>query len=180
LIATGVKGYVERTNRLPLALESLAAIVMGILLLVSPQQAAQWLIVMFGLFWLIHGVVWLVSIFRNRKEWGWRFAAGVGSILLGGLLLAQPAWSAYLSSAVMVWIVGAAGCVIGVVMVIKGFAYYHWGRVVLGFLTMGASFLLLLGAPLASLTVPSLLGAAAILVGGYGLLKAARKGPVKG
>jgi uncharacterized membrane protein HdeD (DUF308 family) len=160
----------------PLVLESIAAIVMGVLLLISPQNASQLLTVMFGLFWLIHGFGWLWSILRDRREWGWRFAGGLGSIALGILLLAHPLGATYLGAAVMVWIAGASGCVIGVVMAIKGIAYYRWGQAVLGFLTLGASFLLLLGAARASMIVPLVLGAAAILVGGYGLIAAARKG----
>jgi uncharacterized membrane protein HdeD (DUF308 family) len=175
MVANKVDAYVERTNRGPLALESLAAIAIGILLIVFPKNATQLLVILFGLFWIIYGVSLLLSLFRNHKEWGWRLAGGIGSIILGVLLATHSLWSAYLGSAVLVWLFAAAGCVIGIIMILKGIAYREWGKAILGFIALAAGFLLVLVAPGASLLVPVLIGAAAILCGGYGLIAAIRK-----
>jgi uncharacterized membrane protein HdeD (DUF308 family) len=175
MVTNRVDAYVAKTNRGPLALESLAAIGIGILLMVSPKNAAQLLVILFGLFWLIYGISLLLSLFRNHKEWGWRLAGGIGSIALGALLVTHSLWSAYLGSAVLVWLFAAAGCMIGIIMIIKGIAYREWGKAILGFVALGGGLLLVLVAPQASLIVPLLMGASAILCGIYGLFAAVRK-----
>ncbi|MCU0507181.1 MAG: hypothetical protein MUC34_02080 [Anaerolineae bacterium] len=60
-------------------------------------------------------------------------------------------------------------------MIIRGIAYREWGKAILGFVALAAGFLLVLVAPQASLIVPLLIGAAAILCGLYGLFAAIRK-----
>ena len=64
-VKRNVDQYVERTDWLLLALESVAAIVIGILLLVSPQNTTLLIAILIGLFWLIRGVAWVVSTFRE-------------------------------------------------------------------------------------------------------------------
>jgi uncharacterized membrane protein HdeD (DUF308 family) len=170
-----VGAYVERTPRGPLALEGLAAIAIGILLLVSPEDTSQLLAILFGGFWIIYGMSLLLSLIRNRKEWGWRLAGGLGSLVLGALLVTHSLWSAYIAAAVLVWLLAAAGCVIGVIMIITGIAYREWGKAVVGFLALGAGFLMVLVSPKTSLLMPLLLGVAGILCGGYALLAAIRR-----
>ena len=91
------------------------------------------------------------------------------------LVLAYPLESAYLGSAVAVWIVAGAAFVAGIIMVIRGFAYAGWGQVLLGLLSMALGFLLVLRAPTASLAVPWLIGLGVMVVGVAGVVAALRK-----
>src|SRR6476619_7415171 len=49
-----------------------------------------------GLYWLVDGVVRLVSIFVNRSGWGWKLAMGILGIILGLAVLQHPLWSTLL------------------------------------------------------------------------------------
>lgn len=77
----------RRTNRLPFALDSVAAIVIGVLLIVTPQNAAQLLIVLLGIFW---GSQLSVAPWRSASLAGGALTAGAAVILMGeyGLLAA--------------------------------------------------------------------------------------------
>lgn len=175
LVKRNVNQYVERTEWLPLALESAAAVIVGIMLLVSPKNASQMVIILLGLFWLIRGLVSVLSLLVNRKDWGRRLGFGILYIVVGALVLAYPLWGAYLGSAVAIWLIAAAGVMIGIVKIIRGFAYNEWGQILLGFLCIALGFLLAVGAPAASLAVPWLVGLGAIIVGGAGIVAAIRK-----
>lgn len=121
-------------------LEGVAALVIGVLLLTETGATLFTVVVFAALYWLIGGVVDLVMMFVDHRRWGWRLFSGVLAILAAVVVLRDPLWAAVLVPAVLVWILGAAGIVIGAVHVVRAF----------------------LGGGLAS----AILGAVAVLLGG--------------
>jgi uncharacterized membrane protein HdeD (DUF308 family) len=170
-----VERYVDRTDRLALVLEGIVAVVVGLLLVINPKNASLLITNLLGLFLVIRGIAWVISIFTNHKGWGWRLAAGIGALIVGAILLAGPALSTYLGAATILFFTAAAGCVIGIVMIIWGIAYHQWGRMILGILALILGFMLVLRSPIATLAVPIVLGIAAIAAGIYAIVAAIRK-----
>lgn len=85
----------------------LLLIVVGILCLRAPFHAAGILVLLFGLSWIVSGVIELFHGLGGGG--GWTIASGLISLLAGVVVLAYPAPSAV----AMVWLCGIALIVIG-------------------------------------------------------------------
>ncbi len=75
------------------ALQGVAAVILGILTLVWPHQTLLALVILFGAFMLVDGVLTLASALAWRKwnQGRWAVAlAGVAGILVGGLTFVWP------------------------------------------------------------------------------------------
>ena len=142
------------------------AVVIGVLLILSPTTTANYLFWILGIACLVGGIVALASILFSRVSWGWKLLAGIVAIVLGLALISQPLFSAYLLAAMSLWILGAIVIVGGVVLIIMGFSrFFSWAYAVLG------GFVAILGALLILISVvgpqraPWAFGVAAILAG---------------
>jgi uncharacterized membrane protein HdeD (DUF308 family) len=110
----------------------IVAVVIGVLLILSPRTAATYLFWILGIACLVGGVVALASILFRRVSWGWKLLAGIVAIVLGLALISQPLFSAYLVAAMSLWILGAIVIVGGVVLIIMGFSqFFSWAYAVL-------------------------------------------------
>jgi uncharacterized membrane protein HdeD (DUF308 family) len=80
-------------NRWLLLLQGVASIIFGILAIVWPGRALAVLIILFGWFVLVNGIVTIASAFgaaAGRRSWGWRLAAGILGVLAGLIILRWP------------------------------------------------------------------------------------------
>jgi uncharacterized membrane protein HdeD (DUF308 family) len=68
----------------------IVAVVIGVLLILSPRTAATYLFWILGIACLVGGVVALASILFRRVSWGWKLLAGIVAIVLGLALISQP------------------------------------------------------------------------------------------
>ena len=50
--------------------EGIVALVTGGLLLISPERTMALLVLFMGIFWLVAGIIEIVSIFSNKSKWG--------------------------------------------------------------------------------------------------------------
>ncbi|MCB0252965.1 MAG: DUF308 domain-containing protein, partial [Anaerolineae bacterium] len=57
--------------------EGILAIILGLLLLVNPIKTAGALVLALGIYWIIIGILDLVSLFRDRTAWGWKLFVGI-------------------------------------------------------------------------------------------------------
>ncbi|WP_026421683.1 HdeD family acid-resistance protein [Actinokineospora inagensis] len=94
----------------------LLLVVVGLLCLRSPWQASAVLVVLFGLSWVVNGVV---EMFHGvNGGGGWTIASGVISLLAGLVVLIYPAPGL----AAIVWLFGVSLVVIGGTVTISGAA----------------------------------------------------------
>lgn len=155
-------------------IEGIAAIILGIFLLISPAATIFVVVQFLGFYWLITGIFSLISIFIDRTMWGWKLFSGVLGILAGILIIQNPLWSALLVPATLVIVMGVFGIVIGIMNLFQAFRGGGWGIGVLGVLSILFG-LLLLGRPLlATLSLPLVLGIAGIVFGVLALFGAFR------
>jgi uncharacterized membrane protein HdeD (DUF308 family) len=114
---------------------------------------------------LISGIFDLVSLFVDRRHWGWKAFSGVIGIIAGIIIVRHPLWSAVLVPVTLVWVLGFIGILIGVTHVIRAFTGGGWGSAVLGLLSLLFG-VILLAQPIESLAVLVLLISVWAVVGG--------------
>ena len=150
-------------------IEGIAAIIIGILLLVNPRITTGVLIQFLGIYWFIVGIIDIVRIFIDSSMWGWKLFSGIIGILAGIAIIQYPLWASLLVPTVLVWVFGFFGIIIGTIGLIQAFQGAGWGAGILGVLSILFGLLLLFNAFVASLTLPFIFGILAI-VGGLAAL----------
>src|SRR5919199_4071301 len=147
-------------------LEGVAAVIIGILLLTSPGITLFALVQVTGFFWLVGGILRLVSIFVDSSSWGWKLLGGILGVLAGIVVLQHPLWSTLLLPAVYVIILGTQGIILGGASLVTSFRGGGWGSGILGAFSIVLGVVLLLNPLFIGIAVlPLVLGAFA-LVGG--------------
>ena len=68
-------------------LVGILAIIVGGLLLANPFRVANILVWAIGLYFLIMGIVSLIRIFFDRRNWGWKLIYGIVGIIAGWFLI---------------------------------------------------------------------------------------------
>jgi len=150
-------------------IEGIAAIIIGVLLLIEPRRTEFILIQFLGIYWFIVGIIDIVRIFLDSSMWGWKLFSGLIGILAGVAIIQYPLWASFLVPAVFVWVFGFFGVIIGVIGIIQAFQGAGWGAGILGILSILFGVLLLTNALGASLALPFIIGILAI-VGGLAAL----------
>lgn len=154
-------------------LEGIFSLLIGLFLLSAPSATVVVLTRVVGWFWLISGVISIVSIFTRDTGiyWGWLLINGVLGILAGMAVLDHPLLAAILAPMALVIFLGIEGVLIGLTYLIQAFRGGGWGVGVLGVLSLVFGLLLLLvSTPLTALvTIVTWVGIAGI-VGGIVLI----------
>jgi uncharacterized membrane protein HdeD (DUF308 family) len=150
--------------------EGIAAIIIGILLLVRPAITTTVLVQFLGIFWFIGGIIDIVRIFMDSSNWGWKLFSGIIGILAGLAIMNLP----YLLDAVivlstMVWVFGFFGIIIGIIGLIQAFQGAGWGAGILGVLSILFGLLMVSNALAYAFATPFVFGILAI-VGGLAAL----------
>lgn len=154
-------------------LEGTTAVIIGIFLLTAPGITLFFLVQVTGFFWLIGGILRIVSIFVDSSLWGWKLLAGILGILAGIVVLQHPLWSTVLVPAIYVIILGVQGIILGGASLILAFRGGGWGTGVLSALSIVLGVALLLNPLFIGVAVlPFVLGAFS-LVGGILAIAAA-------
>jgi uncharacterized membrane protein HdeD (DUF308 family) len=146
-------------------IEGIAAIILGLLLLISPLSTTVVIIQFLGIYWFIVGIIDIVRIFTERTAWGWKLFSGIIGILAGLAIIQYPLWATLLVPTTLVWLFGFFGVIIGVIGIIQAAQGAGWGAGVLGVLSILFGILLLSNAFLAALTTPFIFGILGIVGG---------------
>jgi len=152
---------------LPLAF-GIAAIVLGVLLLVRPAITAIILITVMGVFWLIEGVIDVIlALVQRAPRWGWRLAGGIISALAGLFILAYPIEGTLVAVIVLFWVLVIGAIISGILDIIGGLqaATRSWWTVLLGVLKIVLAVLLLENPLVGTLALVPALGILAIVDG---------------
>lgn len=148
-----------------LLLEGIAALALGILLILQPQMTTTLLVLVLGLYWLVSGILSIVRIFRDRSRWGLKLAAGILGIIAGLLALQFPLGVAIILQATVVVILGIIGLVVGLISIIEAFQGGGWGLGILGVISIILGFLLIFNPLQGAVSLPVVLGIIGIIGG---------------
>ena len=96
------------------------SVIVGVICLRSPLQTIVVLTLVLGAFWLVHGLVEIVTGIAGRGDRGraWTIVGGVIGVLGGIVVLSAPVTSAV----ALAWVLGVLLVVHGIVAVVSGFA----------------------------------------------------------
>lgn len=155
-------------------IQGIAALILGILLLINPGTSSVIIVQVMGIYWLISGIFGIISIFIDSHMWGWKLFAGIVGILAGILILQHPLWSTVLVGATLIIIFGIQGIVIGIVNLIQAFQGGGWGIGLLGVLSIIIGLILLFNTLVAASVLPFVIGGFAIVGGIAAIIMAFR------
>ena len=155
-------------------IEGVLAIIIGILLVTNPRATTAVLVQVLGIYWLVAGIVKIVSIFIDSTAWGWKLFAGIIGIIAGILILQHPLWSTLLVPAVLVIVLGIQGLIFGVIEIIQAFQGGGWGIGILGVLSIIFGIILLSNLFVATLALPFVFGIFGIIGGVIAIIFAFR------
>ncbi len=125
-------GQPDRSMNYALLFGGIASLVFGLLLFTQTTAALAVLMLLVGLMWFIQGIFNLLSIFLDKSEWGWKLFGGVIGIAAGLLVLKNPIESTAVVPAVIAWLMGLFGILIGISGLIDAFRGGGWGTGVFG------------------------------------------------
>lgn len=125
----------------------IAAVFVGALLAFgsTATQVETYLTVvgLLGLWWLISGIMDIVSIFMDRTMWGWKLFIGIVSIVAGGWILANRLAAAIWLPQTFVLILGIYALMYGIIMLFMAFKGGGWVAGILGAIELVLGFILI-------------------------------------
>jgi uncharacterized membrane protein HdeD (DUF308 family) len=130
-----------QTNQRPWWLTLIAgilAVIVGGILLWAPAKTKVdtylILVAILGSYWLVEGILDIVSIFIDHSMWGWKLFIGIISIAAGGYILMYPLASAVALPQIFALILGIWGVVYGITLLFMAFRGGGWGAGIMGVL----------------------------------------------
>lgn len=166
MTATAAFGEQQRAHPwwIPL-IQGVALVIIGILLFTNTASTVLVLAQILAIYWLISGIMEIVSIFIDRSAWGLKLIGGIIGIWAGMFILNQPITGTLAFGFAVVIILGIQALIMGVVNILQAFRGAGWGIGLLGVLNIIFGLILLGNKLIAVATLPWILGAFA-LVGG--------------
>src|SRR6185369_14350071 len=129
--------------------------IVGLLLIFRPSTAVQLVIVALGIYLVVKSAVTIISALRRRYGgWGWSLAGGVMGLIVGAVVLVQPAVSAIVSVELAYFGLGIGAAILGAMELIDGFVKKpnDWAEIAIGALQLVLAVLLFMF-PIAGLAI---------------------------
>jgi uncharacterized membrane protein HdeD (DUF308 family) len=109
----------------------------------APQATLELVLQLFGLFWLVAGVLGLVSAFTDPIDRGLKIAIGAAGVLAGIAVVRHPVWLAAALTLMVAGLLGCAGVTIGILSLLQAFRGGGWGAAIVGVLSLVFGILVL-------------------------------------
>jgi uncharacterized membrane protein HdeD (DUF308 family) len=116
-------------------IEGIAAVIIGVLLFLAPEATLELVLQLFGLFWLVGGVLRLATAFTDPVDRGVKILVGAIGVLAGIAVVRHPAWLAVAVTTMFVGLLGCAGITIGMILLAQAFRGGGWGAAIVGVLS---------------------------------------------
>jgi uncharacterized membrane protein HdeD (DUF308 family) len=159
-------------------LQGVAALMIGILLITNPAITVLTLVAFLGVYWLVGGVLDLVSIFLDQTRWGWRLLTGLLGIVAGVLVVRNPLWAGIAVPTTLVYLLAIIGVIVGGARLVRAFTGGGLGQGLLGAVSIILGIFLLMR-PLVALQFLvyvigfwAIAGGIAMIVGAFWLRRA--------
>jgi uncharacterized membrane protein HdeD (DUF308 family) len=149
------------------ALRALLAVIIGILFLVTPGRSLAALVIVFGVWAFVDGLVELISAIALKQSWQLALAGIVG-IAIGVLTFIRPGLTALaLYAAVAVWTICRGILEIGVGIELRRTIQNESWMILDGILSIAIGVMLIVLPAAGVLTLAWLIGIYALVVGGF-------------
>ncbi|UZJ37822.1 HdeD family acid-resistance protein [Prosthecochloris sp. SCSIO W1103] len=146
----------------------------GLLLVTATGATLSTLVLFLGIYWFIHGIFSLVSIFTGRSSlhWGLLLLDGLIGIFAGVFVLNHPLFTAFLIPTTLVIMLVVFGFIMGSINLLQGIKGDGAGAIILGIINVLFALFLLSHPALVAMFasfLPITIGVLAI-IGGVALL----------
>jgi len=155
-------------------IEGIALLILGILFITSPGMTTTVVVFLLGFYWLVVGLLKIVSIFQDSAMWGWKLFAGILGIIAGIIVIRHPLWSPIIVTSALVIVLGIEGIIIGIVSIVQAFKGSGWGAGILGAVSILIGLVLLANVALSALSLPWVIGILMIAGGIIAIIAAFR------
>ncbi len=150
-------------------IEGIAAIIIGLFFLTNPAETAITFVLALGIYWLIVGVMDIIRIFTDRRNWGWKLFSGIvailaGLLIIGGFRQGDPLRVTFNVGEVMIIVIGIMAIVYGVIGLVQAFAGGGWWIGIMAVVSMIFGVIMLYRPIIMTLSLPWALGF--LLIGG--------------
>ena len=146
-------------------IQGILLVVVGILLFTNTGATVVVLAQILAIYWLISGVLELVSIFIDRSAWGLKLIGGIIGIWAGLFIINNPIGGTLAFGFAVVIILGIQALLLGITNIIQAFRGAGWGIGLLGVINIIFGIILLSNSMIAVATLPWVLGGFAIVGG---------------
>ena len=146
-------------------IEGIALVIVGILLFTNTAATVVVLAQVLAIYWLISGIMELVSLFVDRSAWGLKLLGGIIGIWAGTMILQHPIQGTLALGLAVVVILGIQAIILGIVNIIQAFRGAGWGIGLLGVINVIFGIILLGNAMFSAAVLPWVLGGFAIVGG---------------
>jgi uncharacterized membrane protein HdeD (DUF308 family) len=163
-----MEGVRTRISAIPwwlMLITGVAAVLLGLFLIIAPAQTVVVLVQFVGIYWLITGIFSIVSIIVDRSHWVWKLFSGVLGIVAGLFIIQHPLWSAAIVPTTVVVIAASMGVIVGIMLLVWAFVERSWGVGILAVLSIILGIVLFLSPFIAAAALPYVVGGLAILGG---------------
>ena len=155
-------------------IEGIILLLVGVLMLASPDMSSLVLVQFLGFYWLIAGIFNLISIFWDKTEWGWKLIAGILGIIAGLIVVRHPLWAPFAVGASLVIIMGVFGLIMGGIGLYQAFKGAGWEPGILGAVSLLFGLMLLGNVMIYTFALPLAIGILALIGGGLSVVNAFR------
>ncbi len=146
-------------------IQGIALVVVGILLFTNTTATTLVLAQILAIYWLISGIMEIVSIFIDRSAWGLKLIGGIIGIWAGLFIINNPIGGTLAFGLAVVVILGVQALMLGVVNILQAFRGAGWGIGLLGVVNIILGLILLSNALIATVMLPWVLGGFAVVGG---------------
>jgi uncharacterized membrane protein HdeD (DUF308 family) len=146
-------------------LEGVAALIVGLLLLSAPVFTLVAAVQVLGVYWLVIGIISIVSIFADRTSWGWKLIWGVLGITTGIAVLEYPLLSAILVPETLILYIAVLGIIIGLMSLYRAYSSRSWEHAVTGVISILFGLLVIANPLAATIALTYALGAIGVVGG---------------
>jgi uncharacterized membrane protein HdeD (DUF308 family) len=161
---------VEKGDRMLLLFGGIVSLVLGLLLFTQTGATLAVVMLLVGLSWFIWGIFSLLSIFIEKREWGWRLFGGVIGVGAGLLVLSNPVASTVAVPAVVAIVLGIFGVLIGIGALVSAFQGEGWGVGIFGAISIVLGLLLMFNGVVGGQVIVWLTALLLVIQGGIGIL----------
>lgn len=146
-------------------IEGIGLVIVGILLFTNTAATVLILAQILAIYWLISGIMEIVSIFIDRSGWGLKLLGGIIGIWAGLFIINNPIGGTLAFGLAVVIVLGVQALLLGVINIVQAFRGAGWGIGLVGIINIILGLILLGNSLIATATLPWVLGGFAIVGG---------------
>lgn len=160
----------DKSDRYFLLFGGIVSLVLGILLFTRTAASLSVVVLIIGLTWFIQGVFSILSIFIDKKGWGWNLFGGVIGIAAGLIVIQNPVAGAVVLPAVVALMMGVFGLMIGISALIAAFQGEGWGAGIFGAISILLGLLLMFNSVVGGAALVWVAAILLVIQGGVGIV----------